>query len=211
MKESEIRKAFERIEPTADAKERMYQRIEQKAQSAKPVKKSPVIRFVRIAVPLAACLGIAFLGVVHFMPSEQTKSDSSMPIDLYAAPYQEVEAAENFEDTGISIDAPDGAENVSYAIIDGNTVSIDFSYNGHSYSLRASEQSGDFSGISGEIVASEQFDSKTSAVLYQIDAGDEIYLKAQWSDGKVHYFLTNTDQAEGSEVKSVALLLIEQS
>lgn len=220
MKEPEIREYFDPIEPRAGAKERMYQNIMKKVDSAEvkekteqsqEAKKSTVIpmRFIRIAVPAVACLCIAVFGIMHLMPVAPPVS-SAPPIDLYT-PYETVESAEDFKKIGISIDAPDGAENIGYAVIDGNIANIDFSLGGNNYFIRASGQSGDFSGVSGDVLSSEQLDSKTNAVLHQIDCVPDVFWKVSWTDGKINYFLSNTDGASADEIKAVALLLIAQT
>lgn len=221
MKDPEIRKSFDQIEPRTGAKERMYQNIMKKAENSEmnerseqlqKAKKTTVIpmRFIRIAVPAVACLCIAVFGIMRLMPTDPSISTPEPPLDLYT-PYETVESAEDFQKIGISIDAPDGAENIAYAVIDGNIANIDFSLGENNYFVRASGQSGDFSGVSGDVLSSDQLDSKTNAVLYQIDCAPDVFWKVSWTDGRIHYFLSNTDGASADEVKAVALLLIAQT
>lgn len=159
----------------------MYQNILEKAQGEKEKaaqKKSPA-KILRIAIPAAACLCIAVWGITHtnFFGSSPA---ASLTEDLGvqgANPFLEVSSAEEFKKIGIDIEAPEGAENISYAIISGNIASISYDKDGDSYTFRASEQSGDFSGIYGEVISSEPLDSESGAVLTVQRGGGVDYLK----------------------------------
>ena len=225
MKENKIRDSLDKIEPGIGAKERMYQNILKKAEGEKQAKplvqdtapkkeRSKIIslRFVKTFAPIAACLCITVLGVIHFWPSGNPGTDSSTnPPVLGNSPYTEVESPETFEQIGITLDAPEKAENERYAVLDGNIASIDFEIGDHSYFIVASAQSGDFSGLSGDVASSEQLDSKSNAVLYEIECEPTSMFKASWTDGKIHYYLGNTDGADKEDFKSICMELIRQT
>lgn len=225
MKENEIRDAVDKIEPKAGAKERMYQNILKKAEEAKqtqslaerpvPKKKENKIvpmRFIKAFVPVAACLCIAVLGVMHFLPSENPGIDPAPnPPMVGDTSYTIAESPEAFQQIGITLDAPEGAENISYAIFDENIASVNFEMGNHAYFIVASAQSGDFSGLHGDVIGSEQIDSKSSAILYEIECEPTSMFKASWTDGKIHYYLGNTDGADKEDFKSICMELIRQT
>lgn len=225
MKENKIRDSLDKIEPGIGAKERMYQDILKKAEEKKQAKplvqdtapkkeRSKVIslRFVKTFAPIAACLCITILGVIHFWPLGDLGTDPpTNPPVLGNPPYIEVESPEVFEQIGITLDAPEKAENECYAVLDGNIASIDFEIGDHSYFIVASVQSGDFSGLSGDVLSSEQLDSKSSAVLYEIESEPTNIYKASWTDGKIHYYFGNSDGADKEDFKSICMELIRQT
>ena len=214
MSEKKIKKSIDAIEPRAGAKERMYQNILKKAeQQAKPVEEPPIqktrpIRFIRYALPVAACFCLLVIGITRFLPGNTPFAPDDSDVQI-GTPFTEVKNAEAFEKIGIEIDAPNRANNVSYAIIDGKIANIDFEIKSHQYTFCASAQSGDFSGISGEVLQSEIIDAKSNAMLETIDGGVTQYLRVSWTNGKVTYYLTNSDGASNSEIKELALELIK--
>lgn len=213
MSEKKIKESIDAIEPEVGAKERMYQNIMKKAQQAAPAEKptepkKKVIPLVRYALPIAACLCLVMIGVAKFLPGNTPMRPDESNVQG-GNPFVEVENAEAFEKIGIEIDAPNRANNVSYAIIDGKIANIDFEIKSHQYTFCASAQSGDFSGISGEVLQSEIIDAKSNAMLETIDGGVTQYLRVSWTNGKVTYYLTNSDGASNSEIKELALELIK--
>ena len=56
---------------------------------------------------------------------------------------------------------------------------------------------------------SEIIDAKSNAMLETIDGGVTQYLRVSWTNGKVTYYLTNSDGASNSEIKELALELIK--
>lgn len=159
----------------------MYQNILEKAQGEKEkaAQKKSSAKILRIAIPAAACLCLAVLGISRINFSDNPPvSSSSEGFGVEAAnPFLEVSSAEDFKKIGIDIEAPEGAENTVYAIISGEIASISYDKDGDSYTFRASEQSGDFSGIYGDVISSEPLDSESGAVLTVQRGGDVDYLK----------------------------------
>ncbi len=207
---NKIKNAFENIEPVEGAKERMLANIKRKSmeriETSAPQKKSlPFSDIVKWAAPIAACLVIALVGV-KVIPSLVTSSEP--PDVLGGNPFVTVDSAYEFEkQLGISIEAPSGASEVEYVIIDGEIAHIDFHYNAHSYNLRASQQSGDFSGLNGIETNVEQFESENNAALITICGVEATYLKLTWTDGKVNYILSNTDGGSADEIKEIYALV----
>lgn len=204
---NKIENAIESIEPRDGAKERMLANIRRKAaeqnrEMSDTKKKAPSFaEIAKWALPIAACLVIAVVGIKVIPPLAAPEEPSGA---LVGSPFLTVSSADEFEkQLGIALDAPEGASEVQYAIIDGNIAEVYFSYGENLYSLRASEQSGDFSGLYGIEAAAEQLDSANNAVLTTIRSGDQTFLKLTWTDGKVNYILSNTDGGNEDEIKEI--------
>ena len=190
--------------PEAGAKERMYQNILKKAQQAAPAeapaapkkKSNPFLRYV---LPIAACLCLVVFGAAMLLP----RSTPAQPEEggvLGGNPFVEVENADAFRALAITLDAPDGAQEVSYAVIDRSIAEVRFSLDGKRYLARASAQEGDFSGLYGQESEAETVDAKTSAVLTAVDIGTGICQKISWTNGKINYCLYGTDGADKAQV-----------
>lgn len=207
-----IRKSIDNIEPAAGARERMLENIRRKAaeQTADTVQEVPqkskvlsINKFLKWAMPIAACFVIAVVGFTYILPlfNQTTPSES---VVQNPNPFMTVYSANEIETVlGFSIDAPQGAENVEYSIRDGSMASIAFEYEEHFYIFCASKQNGDFSGLYGDKIAEEQIDSQTSALLETVRNGETDCYKLTWTDGKVTYILTNTDGAAVNDMKAI--------
>lgn len=216
--EDRIPESIEDIEPSAGAKERMLANIRRKAaeQNAMKVhepapqakaasmnKVTSTSAILKWAMPMAACLVIAIVGV-NFIANRMHTPSTDTPEVQIGNPFVSVEGAQEFKTKlGIVLNAPEGAENVEYTIIDNEMANIDFNYAEHSYTLRASKQGGDFSGLYGTDAGSEQIDSSTDALLTAIRSEEEIYRKLEWTDGKIRYVLLNTDGADPEQMKEI--------
>ena len=203
MNDKNIKDAIGAIQPEPGAKERMYQNIRKKARQTEPAqpKRSP-IRFVRYALPVAACFCLLAVGAVRLFPG----STPVQPGESYVQggnPFVEVENADAFKALSITLDAPENAREVSYAVIDGEIAEIRFVLDGKSYLVRASAQEGDFSGLNGPETGAETVDAKRNAVLVQVDTGIEIYQKITWTNGKINYCLYGDDGADKDQVLAV--------
>ena len=207
MSEKKIKGSIDAIEPEAGAKDRMYQNIMKKAQQATPAekpaepKKKP-IPFVRYALPIAACLCLVVIGVAKFLPSNTPVHPGESNVQG-GNPFVEVESADAFRSLSITLDAPDGAQEVSYFVIDGAMAEVRFTLDGKAYQARASAQEGDFSGLNGTESDAETVDAKTNAVRVSVDVGTGVYHKITWTNGKINYCLYGTDGADKSQVLAV--------
>ena len=206
MSEKKIKESINAIGPEAGAKERMYQNILKKAQQAAPAEKPAEpkkkgIPFVRYALPIAACLCLV-LGLAHWLPSAPATDPTEGGVQI-ANPFVEVESADDFKALSITLDAPDGAGEVSYAVIDGKIAEVRFTLDGKSYLARASAQEGDFSGLYGQESGAETVDAKTNAILVGVDLDTGTYQKITWTNGKINYCLYGTDGADTSQVLAV--------
>ena len=149
---------------------------------------------LRWAVPAAACLIIVILGAVQFFPRKNKPSDSGNntvtatitqggdtstygPLTTYSTS-EELATA-----TGIRIDAPAGAADVSYESAGTDFAQVCFTYSGREYTLRASSSDSDFSGLYGEESKPRNLIEANGAVytLVQDEIADSF--KLVWKSG----------------------------
>ena len=221
MNENEIKRAFDEIEPESGAQERMYANILKKAAAQsgeKAVKNEPTPAKVmqmpaRRPAPLwkrygalAACL-VLVVGVTlgylypHFI-GDDSQDDPNV---MVGSPFVDVQSAADFEKLGFSIDAPEGAEDVTYCILDAAIAQVDFTLDGHSYLYRAAKLDGDFSGANGEVVGSASLNAEYDAML---DCLSPEMWRAHWSRDGVSCYLSNFDGASEEVIPAAAELLM---
>ena len=211
MSEKRIQDAINSVEPEAGAKERMYQNILKKAQQQSAPAEAPVekkkkpIPFVRYALPIAACLCLIIFGATRLIPWS-TPGGNDVQI---ANPFAEVDSAENFKSIAISLDAPDDAENVRYAIIDNEIADVQFELGGAGFTARASVQSGDFSGLNGSEEELETIDAAYNAVLSVVHIDSEDIYKVTWTSGKANYCLCAASGVGPEQIKSAYEAIIK--
>ncbi|MCR5322267.1 MAG: hypothetical protein K6E85_03215 [Lachnospiraceae bacterium] len=214
-RDERIRESINEIEPAEGARDRMLVNIKRKAEEenarndaqvkTKDSKILPIKRIMKWAMPIAACFVIAVIGVTVMKNTIRiTDPPGSEENVQIANPFAGVENAAEFERVlGISIDAPEGAENVEYSIVDNEMADIVFELEGHVYNIRASTVGGDFSGLNGIEAKTEQIDARNNAVLTVIRSGDEFFRKITWTDGSVTFILSNTDGTSDDEMNAV--------
>ena len=208
MSEKRIQDAINSVEPEAGAKERMYQNILKKAQQqSAPAevtveKKKKPIPFVRYALPIAACFCLLVIGLTRFLPgSSPVSPDGSNLQD--GNPFVEVDGSDDFLSIGIRLEAPSDAENTVYTIIDGQIAEIRFEQKEKEFVVRASAQSGDFSGLSGKETEAVSLDAENNATLTTVQSDGASYDKITWTNGKVNYCLYATDGADREQTIAV--------
>ncbi len=119
-------------------------------------------------------------------PQKGENSADDEDITLSPSPFEEVTSAEDFSKAlGFSIDAPEGAEDVSYSVAFGETAIVDFSFANHAYTYYASKNGADLSA-----------DSDSKDTLCQT-----------WENGGINYLLLNTDGASKEEFEEVVAAL----
>ena len=208
MSEKRIQDAINSVEPEAGAKERMYQNILKKAQQQSAPAEAPVekkkkpIAFVRYALPIAACFCLLVIGLTRFLPGSSPVSLDSSNLQG-GNPFVEVDGSDDFLSIGIRVEAPSDAENAVYTIIDGQIAEICFEQKGKEFVVRASAQSGDFSGLNGNEEELETIDATQNAVLSAVRIDDTQWYKITWTNGKVNYCLYATDGADREQTIAV--------
>lgn len=188
-----IRSAFGEIIPPNGARERMLANIKRKAKARKSAPR--VFNFTKWTVPIAACLVIAVTAAVGIktIPPISQGQEISEPGKVESG-VRFADSADMFtEELGITVDAPEGARNIRYRIIDDNIADISFEFSGINYTLRASEKSGDLSDINGTAVLSELIGDNGAMLTAVTNSSNEAFLKLEWMEGKTRYFLTCPD------------------
>ncbi len=219
MRENEIKKALDEIQPEAGAQERMYANILKKAaaqkgqrpeeKTAAEVKQFPKER--RAGSPwrrwgsLAACLALVLAaGVV--LPRIMDRGELSEPPVLGGSPFEDVSGPEDFEKLDFTIDAPEGAEDITYCIFDGEIARVDFTLDGHEYTYEAAKLDGNFSRAEGEAVGSTALNAEYGATLDRLSPDS---WRAHWERDGVSCYLTNFDGAEEGAITAIADALME--
>ena len=228
MRENEIRKAFDEIEPEEGARERMYANILKKAAAQgerkeeqkearqgawEPVTElKPAPQKHRPAAwrrwgGLAACLALV-LALSAVLPRVVNGGQPSDPPVLGGSPFEDVTGPEDFEKLGFTIDAPAGAENRYYCIYDGKIARVDFTLDGHEYTYEAAKLEGNFSRAEGEAVGSVSLGAALGATLDRVSPDT---WRAHWSRDGVSYYLTNFDGAGEEDISAVANALMGEN
>lgn len=217
MNESELKKAFDEIEPEAGAQERMYANILKKAAAQNenqafaeekaemndaPQKRRPIPLWRWGS--LAACFAIV-VAISFTIPRLFDSTEQNPPLVMGGAPIEDVSGAQDFEKLGFAIDAPEEAENISYCILDGEIAQVSFSLEGNQYTYRAAKLDGDFSGVTGETVGSISLNAEYDAVLDRLSPDT---WRAHWIKDSVSYYLANFDGAGDEDVTNTAQTLI---
>lgn len=154
MTEDDIRAALDAIQPPDGAQDRMYQNVLKKAsqQQAKPKASNKPVwsRYAALAAMLAVVITAGAFWFrsgrttakptePEFMQSAPSGESSNAPM-LAASPFEDVQSAADFEQLGFTIDAPEGASEISYCIAYGATAQVDFTLNSCAYLYEASAE-----------------------------------------------------------------------
>lgn len=179
MNDQDIRAAFEQIEPPDGAQERMYQNILKKAaaqQSAPKKAGKPV--WQRYAA-LAACLVLICTAGFFALRGEKSTPVQTEPADtefsqppmMAVSPFEDLQSADGFAKLGFTIDAPEGASDVSYCIAYGDTAQVSFTLDGCEYRYEASKEEV-FLEAAGETPVIIDSDAvwETDSVQYRLSA-----------------------------------------
>lgn len=232
MSENEVKKAFNAIEPEDGTRERMYANILKKAAAQRaaapeenadaPAAESnaspktvplparrPTPRWKRYSA-MAACLALVTTLTIGFLhPFFAGDSEGNEPPVLGGSPFGDVQSAADFEEKlGFVIDAPEGAENVTYCIYDGEIARVDFTLDGRVYTYEAAKLDGNFSRADGEAVGSTALNAEYGATLDRVSLDT---WRAHWNRDDVSYYLTNFDGAEESAITEIADTLMKSN
>ena len=130
-------------------------------------------------------------------------------------PVVEVDGADAFAALGLSLDAPDSAQQVCYSIISNELAQVQFALDGRSYTYRGAKTKEDISGVY------ETFDDSSLALeadgdgfcasitvkTIQKGAGGGL---ATWSYDDAQYSLFTPDSITGEELGEFAVSLAEK-
>lgn len=225
MNENELKRALDGIEPERGAQERMYANILKKAAARKEspdfaeegaeISAAPQTRRTAPAWQrwgaLAACLALVVIAAGLLLPRFLNTSgpggpdESGPPPVLGGSPFEDVPGARDFEKLGFTIDAPEGAGEIRYYILNGEIAQVVFSLDGQAYTYRAAKLDGDFSGVYGEPVGSVSLDAEYNAVLDRLSPDT---WRAHWSRDGISFYLTSVDGAEEEAVTAAVRTLL---
>ena len=232
MSENEVKKAFNAIEPEDGAQERMYANILKKAAAQRAAAlegnvdapaaegnatsktvplpaRRPTPRWKRYSA-MAACLALVTTLTIGFLhPFFAEDSEGNEPPVLGGSPFEDVQSAADFEEKlGFMIDAPEGAENVTYCIYDGAIARVYFALSRHDYTYEAAKLDGNFSRADGEAIGSVSLNAEYGATLDRLSP--DVW-RVHWSKDGISYYLTNFDGAEESAITEVTNALMESN
>lgn len=208
MSDNIIKKNIDDIESGDELKRRMLTNIKRKAAEREQLTQNKTVGIVKWAVPAAACLTAVVIAAAVIPKLKVPEELPDEPPVMAGSPFVTVSSAKELEEqSGIAIDAPEGAEKAEYSIINGSIAEVYFLYGKNSYTLRASEQIDDFSGLYGTETASERLDDANGAILTTVEDMGKAYLKLVWTKGKTVFILMNTDGGGTEEIKEIYSLL----
>ena len=115
-----------------------------------------IVLCVALALPLGAC---ALIGKLF-----EDGGTTGLP-----NPIVEQESAAAFSGIGLTLDAPEGATDVSYFIIDDAIAQVTFAWEGFAYTYRAGKGEGDISGV---------YDTFTDAFIVDYEADGTAFTAA---------------------------------
>lgn len=124
------------------------------------------------------------------------------PVVLYASA-KDVKKA-----TGIMIDAPEGATDISYSVIAEVLANVDFTFDGVEYTFRAEKTGDDISGLYGEKRNEHPLDKNKNAVYCEVVSGAETFRKITEKVGDTTYVLLNVS---GSDEKTISDIFVQLS
>lgn len=141
MSENDIRAAFEQIELPDGAQERMYQNILKKAAAPKKARKPVWRRYAALAACLVLVCTAGFFalrgGKSTPVQEDPANIEFAQPPMMSASPFEDLQNADGFSKLGFTINAPEGALDVTYCIAYGDTARVDFTLDGCEYRYEA--------------------------------------------------------------------------
>ena len=175
-----------------------------------------IATILRWAVPAAACLIILILGISFFprtnKPSNNGNSTVTITVTQGGAitygPLTVYSSAEELATaTGIRMDAPAGATDVTYASADSDFAQVCFTYDGREYTLRASKSGDDFSGLYGEESQPRNLIEADGAVYTRVREEGTDFFKLVWKVGGVTNILTGPGETSDETIIRIYRML----
>lgn len=170
-----------------------------------------------VAVVMVMALAVAGCGK-KAESSEKSKSVSvsseSMDGKNVVNPIQEVQSAGDLADIGGHMEAPKGAENVKYSIIDSTIAQVSFTLDGTEFAYRGGAPMDNMAGIYSEMMDGEEIleassgDKKAEVTIGSIMDGGFV---AGWKYDKYEYSLAVTTGMDGDAFEKVVQELADSS
>ena len=225
MADEKIKTSIDSIEPREGARERMLRNIKEKAAresetggqngakatdigESRDTKKKPLVTsIIKWALPLAACLAVVFAGVRLLNNNnggnDQEGAGYGMNVQI-PNPIVTVSGNDVFmNEMGIALEAPEGATDVEYRMIDKSIAEVDFTFNDVVYTARASKQEGDFSGLYYSVSKDEKIDAENDATFSTLGTGDDVAYRITWKKGNVNYILMSASDGNTETMKEI--------
>lgn len=128
-------------------------------------------------------------------------------------PLEDVDSPDAFEDLGIYINAPAGAETLSTTVIDDTICQIVFLFEGHEYTLRCAQSTEDISGV-----YDHKEDTRTTDMISTIDMEREVTITqteaggavAIWFDDPFAFSLYTADAITTDEMLATIAAVIDE-
>lgn len=140
--------------------------------------------------------------------AESRKAEESQETADIPNPLVEVTGTEAFEELGIHMEAPEGAENLQYYILSETVADMRFTLNQVDYTYRASIKAEDFAGIFErftDLVLELTGEGKSGAAQIQIKTTQSSGRLASWAWGDVKYTLYTAHEMSDEEISQVVL------
>ncbi len=144
-------------------------------------------------------------------------------VTLTPSPFVEVDGPEDFLPLGVTLTAPEGAQECGYYIAFDRFACITFTWNGHSYTYMAAKEDFDFSGLKGAVtetisVAPEETSDTLTGILEKIQIQPDESVgedspsygwKGFWETDDTRFYLSNEDDAPTEDLKQLILQLMQ--
>ncbi|HWQ59288.1 MAG TPA: hypothetical protein VN540_09745 [Clostridia bacterium] len=157
-----------------------------------------------LALSMSACMWIIKGGTVTPLDTPEATDGTGAQIPN---PMEPVSGAAAFEDIGITMDAPEGAEDISYFIISNELAQVNFTLSGFEYTYRASKTQTDISGVYDTFAEAFSVDCDADGAVLTVTAqnassGGRL---ATWSANGVNYSLWCALAPDDAALKACAL------
>ncbi len=161
-----------------------------------------------LSILTAAALMLAFVACAD-SPSAPEPAETAAQLPN---PVVDVADASAFSRLGVTIGAPQGAEDVRYSVIADKIAQILFAYGGRVYTYRAAKTAEDISGVY------ETFDGDVRSTVVDADGysvevttrtigGGENGALSGWTCGEAQYTLYTGDAVNADDIASLSALL----
>lgn len=127
-------------------------------------------------------------------------------------PMEEIQGAEDLAEIGVSMDAPEGAEDVQYFVISGVVAEISFTLDNNLYTYRGSATAEDFAGIFEEmeeeiitVPGTEELGIEGDLLIKTTKSGGRL---ASWKKNGANYTLYTPATAEEEALTELCQELI---
>ena len=173
----------------------------------------------KLIAALAVCLMVLCLFTACAANDDQTAEPQAEPTEApesgVANPLAESDADEILQQLGLTIGIPEGAENVQYFILNGDTEEVHFTLNGLDYVARMKSTAGfeDISGMNYEWTTTldDELNGRECKLMrYCGEDGDvDVCLWYDVVPGLMYSISTSDSSLDGFDITAIALKVFE--